>query len=145
MSDLEAALGKQSPWQHYHKSASSSVKGPTWSMRISNLGKQSFLQLKKKKKKKKDEISLNNVYTSTFLFQLFYLFFMKGGLYTLNYLNGEILSHVKFLLSCFLYGQNKLLRYEQMMVFIFLVHSLNFSTESLFSFSFNHCQIFLSF
>lgn len=34
MSDLEAALGRQSPWQHFHKSASSSAKGPTQSTRI---------------------------------------------------------------------------------------------------------------
>jgi hypothetical protein len=34
MSDLEAALGRQSPWQRFHKSASSSAKGPTQSIRI---------------------------------------------------------------------------------------------------------------
>ena len=145
MSDLEAALGKQSPWQHYHKSASSSVKGPTWSMRIYNLGKQSFLQVKKKREEKISErTNLEHEHLKSrerelpssqkkkgrryqfkkclcinlsFLALLFILH--EGGLYTLNYPNDETWSHVKILLSCFLYGQNKLLRYEKMMVFFF--------------------------
>ena len=53
----------------------------------------------------------------SFLALLFILH--EGGLYTLNYPNDETWSHVKILLSCFLYGQNKLLRYEKMMVFFF--------------------------
>ena len=77
MSDLEAALGKQSPWQHYHKSASSSVKGPTWSMRISNLGKQSFLQVKKKKKKGRNQFKQCLYINLSFLALLFILH--EGG------------------------------------------------------------------
>ena len=83
--------------------------------RFKNLGKQSFLQAPlplPPQKKKEEEISFKNVYINLSI--LAFLFILHGGgPYTLNYLNDEILSHVKILFLSFirfLYGQNKLLR-----------------------------------
>lgn len=73
MSDLEAALGRQSPWQHYHKCASFSAKGTTWCMKILKpQGKEFFLQALKKNRQ--------NLFLLIFILTSIlcsYLFFME--------------------------------------------------------------------